>query len=226
MTHPALEARGLWKTYRIDAEHEFHALSGVDVRIERGEFVAIMGPSGSGKTTLLQLLGLLDAPSRGGLSYDGLDTHSLGGAQIARMRGKKLGFVFQSFNLVPRVSALENVLLPMAFADHRPKRSERVQRARALLARVGLSDKEGSVPAKLSGGQKQRVAVARSLANDPEILLADEPTGNLDQKTGAEILALFDELNAEGRTLVLVTHDESIAKRADRVIRVVDGKVA
>lgn len=226
MVHAALEVRGVWKTYRLDAEHEFHALSGIDARIERGEFVAIMGPSGSGKTTLLQLLGSLDTPTRGEILYDGTATTSVPDGKLARVRAKKLGFVFQSFNLVPRVSALENVLLPMAFVDNRDPRAQRVTRARALLARVGLAEKERSVPAQLSGGQKQRVAVARALANNPEILLADEPTGNLDQKTGAEILALFDELNDEGRTVVLVTHDTNIAHRADRIIRVVDGKVA
>jgi putative ABC transport system ATP-binding protein len=224
-TTDALETRDLWKTYAMQDGSAFHALRGVSLRIRRGEHVAIVGPSGSGKSTLLQLLGALDAPTRGDVLYDGVSCASLGGDALALLRSEKIGFVFQSFHLVPRLHALGNVLLPMSFAAARTPRERRVARARDLLARVGLRGKERSAPAALSGGQKQRVAIARALANDPEVLLADEPTGNLDQATGAEILALFDELHAEGRTLVVVTHDPAVARRAQRVVRVLDGRV-
>jgi putative ABC transport system ATP-binding protein len=222
----SIEARGLWKTYAVDGGNEFHALRDVDLRIEGGEHVAIVGPSGSGKSTLLQLLGALDVPTRGEVLYDGEPSASLGERALARLRSSKLGFVFQSFNLVPRVDALANVMLPMSFAPRRPSRAQREARARDLLARVGLAGKERATPAQLSGGQKQRVAIARALANEPEVILADEPTGNLDQGTGSDILRLFTELNREGRTVIVVTHDASIAARADRIVRVLDGRVS
>ena len=224
MERMAIEVRALWKTYFAGTEREFNALSGVDLAIERGEYVALMGPSGSGKSTLLHLLGALDAPSRGEVRYDGKPLRGLSDKALARLRGTHVGFVFQSFNLVPRLSTLENVLLPTSFVG-KGTRGERRARAEALLARVGLADRIRNTPAELSGGQRQRVAIARALVNDPQVIFADEPTGNLDSKTGAEILALFDELHAEGRTIVLVTHDEATAEHADRIVRMRDGRI-
>jgi len=224
MAESALEARGVWKTYHTGEEAELHALQGVDVRLARGDYVALMGPSGSGKTTLLHLLGALDEPTKGEILYGGKSLAGLSAKELARIRGRHVGFVFQSFNLVPRLSALENVMLPTSFGSGKP-RAERKARAEALLARVGLADRAKHTPAELSGGQKQRVAIARALVNDPAVLLADEPTGNLDSKTGQEILAIFDELRAEGRTVLVVTHDAGVAQRADRTVHMKDGHV-
>ena len=223
MEHPALEARQLWKTYQVGDQPAFHAVSGVDVRIERGEYVALMGPSGSGKSTLLQLLGALDHPTRGEVLYDGASVTGLKDKAVARLRGRRVGFVFQSFNLVPRLSALENVMLPTSFVGG--ARGERRARAARLLERVGLGDRLHHTPAELSGGQRQRVALARALVNDPLVLLADEPTGNLDSRMGQEILRLFDDLHAEGRTILVVTHDASVADRADRTLHMHDGRI-
>lgn len=224
MTARALETRDAWKTYKVGDEPPFDALSGVDVRVEAGEYVAIMGPSGSGKTTLLQLLGALDGPTRGEVLYDGVSLEGRKDKELARLRGRHVGFVFQSFNLVPRLTSLENVMLPTSFSGGR-SRAQRKRAALGLLARVGLADRTLHTPAQLSGGQRQRVAIARALVNDPRVLLADEPTGNLDSKVGHEVLALFDELHAEGRTIVVVTHDATVADRADRTTHMLDGRV-
>jgi putative ABC transport system ATP-binding protein len=221
---PALEARDVWKTYHTGKESEIHALQGVSLRLARGDYVALMGPSGSGKTTLLHLLGALDEPTKGEVLYGERSLSGLSGHDLARLRGRHVGFVFQSFNLVPRLSALENVMLPTSFGTGKP-RGERKARAEALLARVGLAERAKHTPAELSGGQKQRVAIARALVNDPAVLLADEPTGNLDSRTGGEILSLFDELRAEGRTVLVVTHDAGVAQRADRTVHMKDGHV-
>ena len=218
----ALETRDVWKTYTLDG-HEQHAVAGVSLRVDEGEYVALMGPSGSGKSTLLHLLGALDVPTRGDVRYGSRSLLGLKDHELARLRGEHIGFVFQSFNLVPRLSALENVMLPASFAARGRSRAERRARAAELLTRVGLGERLGHTPAQLSGGQRQRVAIARSLINDPVLVLADEPTGNLDSKTGQEILALLDELHADGRTLVLVTHDPNVADRADRTLHLRDG---
>jgi putative ABC transport system ATP-binding protein len=225
LAKPALETRDVWKTYAPGKEGEHHAVAGVDLRLDEGEYVALMGPSGSGKTTLLHLLGGLDAPTRGEVLYGDQPLSGLADKALARLRGRHVGFVFQSFNLVPRLSALENVLLPTSFVGG-ASRGERKQRAAKLLERVGLGDRLKHTPAELSGGQRQRVAIARALVNGPRVLLADEPTGNLDQRTGREVLALFDELRAEGRTILLVTHDPQVAERADRTVHMLDGRVS
>ena len=196
-------------------------LKGIDLFIEEGEFVAIMGPSGSGKSTLLHILGCLDRPSEGLYKLDGVEVQGLSDEELAKIRRHKVGFVFQNFYLLPRQSALENVELPMVYAEVPPK--ERRRRARELLERVGLGDRLHHKPSELSGGERQRVAIARALANGPKLLLADEPTGNLDTKTGREILKLFKELWREGATIILVTHDPEVAAEAERLVRIRDG---
>jgi putative ABC transport system ATP-binding protein len=210
------------KTYKM-GEVEVRALDGVSFAISHGEFVAIMGPSGSGKSTVMHLLGCLDRPTSGQMVLDGLDLLQASDNQLAEIRNAKIGFVFQQFNLLPRESALRNVETPAVYA--RIKRAERLRRAKALLERVGLGDRLFHFPSQLSGGERQRVAIARALMNDPVIVLADEPTGNLDTKTGAEILALFENLHKEGRTIVLVTHDRRVAEYASRIIHMQDGHI-
>jgi len=202
----------------------YAALRGVSFEIARGEFAAIMGPSGCGKSTLLAILGLLDRPSAGSYELDGVSADGLDDAQRTRLRRERIGFVFQAYNLLPRLSALENVALPMAYAG--VPLEERRERAAALLARVGLQAKTGRTPLELSGGERQRVGIARSLANRPALLLADEPTGNLDSKSSAEVIAFLKELHAEGMTVVLVTHDAGIGSAAGRVLRLKDGLLA
>ena len=217
-----IETRDLWKTYRMGDE-EIHALRNVSISIERGEYVAIMGPSGSGKSTLMNLIGCLDTPSSGSYLLNGTEVATMDDNELARIRNEEIGFVFQTFNLLPRATALHNVELPLVYAGVGTK--ERSERARAALERVELGTRMSHRPNELSGGQRQRVAIARALVNNPSILLADEPTGNLDTKTGAEIMALFSRLHASGNTIVVVTHEADIAALADRAIHLRDGQI-
>ena len=210
------------KVYRMGAER-IHALDGVDVEIGRNEYVAVMGHSGSGKSTLMNLLGCLDRPTTGTYELDGKGTHKLGSSALAHIRNKQIGFVFQSFELLPRASALKNVELPLIYSDCSWR--QRRKRARETLERVGLGDRMRHRPNQLSGGQMQRVAIARAIVGGPSILLADEPTGNLDTKTGSEILELFDQLHSEGQTIVMVTHETHVAAHAKRVISMKDGRI-
>ena len=218
-----IRTHALRKVYSPGSEAEVVALHGIDLRIRRGEFVAIMGPSGSGKSTLMNVIGCLDAPTDGTYLCDGVDIATLDAEARAILRRDKIGFVFQGFNLLPRMSALENVAMPMGYAN--VLRDERLQRAHAALAAVGLQNREGHRPSELSGGQQQRVAIARALINRPPILLADEPTGALDSKTGEEILALFKRLQAENHTVVLITHDPGVAQHCDRIFVMCDGEL-
>src|SRR5271157_4264832 len=213
----------LWKTYDMGSEQQVHALRGVSIRIQRNEYVAIMGPSGSGKSTLMNLIGCLDTPSKGSYWLNGQLVSELDDDELARIRNKEIGFVFQTFNLLARATSLHNVELPLIYAG--VPAEERAQRAKAALTSVGMGDRMNHKPNELSGGQRQRVAVARALVNKPAIILADEPTGNLDSATGNEIMALFDRLHAEGNTIVLVTHEHDIAEYAHRVVFIKDGVV-
>ncbi len=211
------------KTYDMGGAEEVHALRGVSVDIRKNEYVAIMGPSGSGKSTLMNIIGCLDTPTSGLYEFNGVNVSEMNDNQLAKVRNKEIGFVFQTFNLLPRSDALHNVELPLIYAG--VSSHERRMMARDALVHVGLADRVHHKPNELSGGQRQRVAVARALVNKPSILLADEPTGNLDTKTGEEIMALFEELHDQGNTIILVTHEESIAEHAHRIIRVRDGLV-
>ena len=217
---PVIELLDLHKTYRVGTEL-VHALRGVSLTIYENEYVAIMGASGSGKSTLLNILGCLDVPTQGGYRLRGQDVAQLSQSRLARIRGRQIGFVFQSFELLGRTTALKNVELPLSYTRTRQRR----RRALEALARVNLLDRAHHRPNQLSGGQKQRVAIARALAQQPDIILADEPTGNLDSATGEEIMAILDRLHAEGQTLVIVTHEEDIARRCRRTIRLRDGQV-
>ncbi|MBI3485344.1 ABC transporter ATP-binding protein [Candidatus Daviesbacteria bacterium] len=212
------------KLYFLDSDLSFQALKDINVVIQKGEFVAIVGPSGSGKSTLMNIIGLLDQPSSGEYILDGLDISKLKENKLAQLRNKKIGFIFQSFNLLKRTKAIDNVALPLIYAG--VGQSERLARAKKALEEVGLADKLNSLPNQLSGGQQQRVAIARALVTNPEILLADEPTGNLDSKTGEEILKLFKTLNKTGRTIILITHDHHIADNAKRKITLKDGEIS
>ncbi len=218
-----LDLQGVTKDYPLGSTI-VNALRGLNLSIEKGEIVAIMGPSGSGKSTLMHILGALDAPTDGEARLEGQDLRSLSENELVTLRGRKVGFVFQTFNLIQTLTAQQNVELPMTFLGAR--RSARAERARALLAKVGLAERVGHRPSELSGGERQRVAIARALANDPEILLADEPTGNLDSETGATILRLLKQLcEDEGKTMILITHDPDAAAIADRIVRLRDGRV-
>ena len=213
----------LWKTYDVGAE-KVHALRGVSIEIHKGEYVAIMGPSGSGKSTLMNLIGCLDTPSIGSYELNGRIVSNMNDDELAFIRNKEIGFVFQTFNLLPRASALHNVELPLIYNG--TKSVDRLQKAREALALVDLSDRMTHKPNQLSGGQRQRVAIARALVNNPSLILADEPTGNLDTKTGEEIMSLFSRLHKEGNTVIIVTHERDIAEYADRIIFIRDGLVA
>ena len=212
----------LWKTY-VMGEEEIHALRGLSINIERGEYVAIMGPSGSGKSTLMNLIGCLDTPSKGSYLLNGKEVAEMNDDDLARIRNEEIGFVFQTFNLLPRATALHNVELPLVYAGISAK--DRVERAKSALEKVELTHRASHRPNELSGGQRQRVAIARALVNNPSILLADEPTGNLDSKTGEEIMMVFERLHSAGNTIILVTHEADIAAHAHRVISVRDGQV-
>lgn len=219
-----IAAEDLWKTYDMGSEQQVHALRGVNLRIQRNEYVAIMGPSGSGKSTLMNLIGCLDTPSQGKYWLNGQLVSELDDDELARIRNKEIGFVFQTFNLLARATALHNVELPLIYAG--VPTEERVERAKEALGAVGMGPRMNHKPNELSGGQRQRVAIARALVNKPSIILADEPTGNLDSQTGVEIMALFDRLQTEGNTIILVTHEHDIAEYAHRIIHIKDGVIA
>ena len=218
-----IRTEDLWKTYTMGVEHTIHALQSVTFRIEKNEYVAIMGPSGSGKSTLMNLIGCLDTPSRGQYWLNGKLASEMDEDELAHIRNKEIGFVFQTFNLLPRASALRNVELPLVYSGVSAR--ERRERAEEALALVELEDRASHLPAELSGGQRQRVAIARALVNHPAILLADEPTGNLDSQTGAEIMQLFGRLHEAGNTIILVTHERDVAASAHRIIHILDGRI-
>lgn len=221
-TEAILQLRGITRDFKLGAQ-TVHVLKGIDLDISKNEYVALMGPSGSGKSTLMNLLGCLDTPTGGSYELNGTDVSSLNDNALAEIRNTEIGFVFQTFNLLPRSTALENVALPLVYAGM--SKEERLDRAAEVLEQVGLADRMDHRPNQLSGGQRQRVAVARALVNKPALILADEPTGNLDSKTSIEIMKLFDDIQAAGNTVVLVTHEEDIAQHAKRVIRLVDGNI-
>ncbi len=217
-----LQLRGITRDFKMGAQ-TVHVLKGIDLDIFQNQYVALMGPSGSGKSTLMNLLGCLDTPTEGSYELNGYDVSALDDNALAEIRNNEIGFVFQTFNLLPRSTALENVALPLVYAGW--GKEERIARASEVLEQVGLGDRMDHKPNQLSGGQRQRVAVARALVNKPALILADEPTGNLDSKTSVEIMKLFDEIQAAGNTVILVTHEEDIAQYAKRVIRLVDGNI-
>lgn len=224
MSQPTLiETQNVYKTYKLGTD-VINALSGININIKKGEFVSIVGKSGSGKSTLMHLIGLLDTPTSGKILLNDNDVSSLNQNELAYLRNKSIGFVFQSFNLLQRTSSIDNVILPLKYS--KTPKSEWNHRANKMLDIVGLSERKNNKPNELSGGQKQRVAIARALINEPDLILADEPTGNLDSKTGAEIIDLFKKLNKSGKTIVIVTHDEELADVATRKIIIRDGKVS
>jgi putative ABC transport system ATP-binding protein len=221
-TSSLIRLSGVTKTYDA-GELAVQALRGVDLRVEKGQMVAIIGPSGSGKSTLMHIVGCLDAPTSGTYVLDGQDVSDLSSFQLAGIRNRKIGFVFQTFNLLPKASLLRNVELPLLYAGF--SGGDRRERATAALARVGLVERQKHRPSELSGGQRQRAAIARAIVMDPSLILADEPTGNLDSKTGSEILQIFHEMHGRGETIVIVTHDQRIAEQCQRIVRIVDGQI-
>ena len=223
MSEELLVLKGIWKTYDA-GDLAVHALRGVDLTIRRGDYIAFMGPSGSGKSTLMHILGCLDSPSKGSYTLAGEEVATLSGGKLATVRNRFIGFVFQNFNLLPRASILRNVELPLLYAG--VPRAERRARAQAMLTKVGLGDRGHSLPNQLSGGQRQRAAIARALVTTPALLLADEPTGNLDQTTGGEVMQLFNELHQGGQAVIIVTHDPQVAAHAKKIIHIVDGLVS
>lgn len=223
MKDTIIKLDSVWKTYQI-GEVKVNALRGLDLEVEKGEFLAIMGPSGSGKSTMVNMVGALDVPSKGKIFLEGHDISKLSESELAQLRGKKIGFIFQQFNLINTLNALENVTLPMVFQNI--EKEKRTERAKRILDMVGLGDRIYHKPTELSGGQQQRVAIARSLANNPDVVLADEPTGNLDSATGETVMSFLENLNRkDGKTIIMVTHDESIAHHADRIEFLKDGMV-
>ena len=218
-----IELRDVYKIYGEGLESEVRALDGVSLDVEKGEFVAVVGQSGSGKSTMMNVLGCLDIPTRGTYRLDGVDVRELTDKELSRIRNKQIGFIFQQYNLIPKLTVLENVELPLLYAGVGAE--ERKERAVAALGRVGLADKQKNLPSQLSGGQQQRVSIARALAGNPSVILADEPTGALDSRTGREVLGFLQKLNQEGDTVVLITHDNSIAVKAKRIVRLQDGRI-
>ena len=217
-----IELKNVCKSYQLGSV-EIKALCDVDLQIKRGDFLAIVGPSGSGKSTMMNLVGALDLSSRGDIFLDGQNIEHLPESELAQIRGKKIGFVFQTFNLIPTLNVVENIALPMIF--HGISKEERTKRAEEIVKEVGLSHRKNHFPKELSGGERQRVAIGRALANDPEVILADEPTGNLDTKTGTEIIKIFVDLNKKGKTIILVTHNPGLIKYAQKVLKISDGKI-
>ena len=222
--HVVINLQQIVKSYDMGTAEQVHALRGVSLQINKNEYVAIMGPSGSGKSTLMNIIGCLDTPTSGLYEFNGVNVSEMNDNELAKIRNKEIGFVFQTFNLLPRSNSLHNVELPLIYAG--VSSADRRRRAIETLSQVGLADRVTHKPNELSGGQRQRVAVARALVSKPSIILADEPTGNLDSKTGDEIMALFREIHRQGNTVILVTHEESIAENADRIIRIRDGAIA
>ena len=217
-----IKVKNIKKSYQVGTQ-EVHALRGIDLSVEKGEFMAIMGPSGSGKTTLMNIIGCLDTPTSGTYELNGKSVGSLEDDELASIRNKEIGFVFQSFNLLAKNSTLDNVLLPLKYAGE--SKNDAVIKAKKVIERVGLTERLDHTPAELSGGQQQRVAIARALVNNPSIIFADEPTGNLDSKTGEEVMNLFKELNSYGQTIILITHEDSVAQQSNRVITIMDGLI-
>ncbi len=217
-----INVKNIKKSYNVGTQ-EVHALRGIDLSVEKGEFMAIMGPSGSGKTTLMNIIGCLDTPTSGSYELNGKSVSSLEDDELASIRNKEIGFVFQSFNLLAKNSTLDNVLLPLKYAGF--GKNDALNRAKKVIERVGLTERINHTPAELSGGQQQRVAIARALVNNPSIIFADEPTGNLDSKTGDEVMRLFKELNSNGQTIILITHEDSVAQQSNRVITIMDGLI-
>ncbi len=221
-TQEIIKLENAHKDYRM-GESVIHAVESIDLNIKKGDFIAIVGPSGSGKSTIMNLVGALDLASKGDIFLDGQNIENLSESELAQIRGRKVGFIFQTFNLIPTLTALENVMLPMMFQDI--GREERRERAEKLLKDVGLKKRTNHLPAELSGGERQRVAIARALVNNPEVILADEPTGNLDTKTGRQVLEILKNLNKQGKTVIMVTHDLEMAREAKHIIRLRDGKI-